>query len=126
MKRVKHKENFNRTNISDSYRSNSGKFAIKDNITVEIVAQTIIAFASILGNILVLLVFYKYSKVRKRVNIFIAALSLSDLMTGLTALLNISIKLQPELQKNYHICILKFTCIMIPVSCSISFIFREY
>ncbi|XP_034951430.1 adenosine receptor A2b-like [Chelonus insularis] len=81
------------------------------------VAEIIVAICAILGNGLVIIVFSKEKKLRRRTNYYIISLATADLLVGLFAI-PFAILASIGLPTNFHACL--FTVSVLIVLCTIS------
>lgn len=81
------------------------------------VCEVLVAVCAVIGNALVILVFYRERRLRRRTNYYIISLAIADLLVGLLGI-PFAILASLGLPTNLHACL--FTVSLLVVLCTIS------
>ena len=82
-----------------------------------VLCEVIVALFAVIGNALVILVFYRERRLRRRTNYYIVSLAIADLLVGLLGI-PFAILASVGLPTNLHACL--FTVSLLLVLCTIS------
>ena len=82
-----------------------------------VVSEVLVAVCAVIGNALVILVFYRERRLRRRTNYYIISLAIADLLVGLLGI-PFAILASLGLPTNLHACL--FTMSVLVVLCTIS------
>jgi hypothetical protein len=82
-----------------------------------VVSEVLVAVCAVIGNALVILVFYRERRLRRRTNYYIISLAIADLLVGLLGI-PFAILASLGLPRNLHACL--FTVSLLVVLCTIS------
>lgn len=96
--------------------SNSTILDMSPNIPY-VVSEVLVAVCAVIGNALVILVFYRERRLRRRTNYYIVSLAIADLLVGLLGI-PFAILASLGLPTNLHACL--FTVSLLVVLCTIS------
>lgn len=82
-----------------------------------VVSEVLVAVCAVIGNALVILVFHRERRLRRRTNYYIVSLAIADLLVGLLGI-PFAILASVGLPTNLHACL--FTVSLLVVLCTIS------
>lgn len=96
------------------------------NLHTETIIASILSTLILTGNSFILVLLWKYRKLRKRPYYCIAALTISDLCVGIIVPVNAFVVATKIIKKNFYICMSVYNLLVVCVLCSASFVFRKY